>query len=182
MGEVYLAQDTTLRRRVAIKLLPGQFARDDARRGRFEREAHTASSLNHPNILTIHEIGEEAGRHFIAMEYIDGESLRRHLAGTRMETREALDVAQQVAAALAAAHEAGIVHRDIKPENIMIRRDGLVKVLDFGLAKLTDHRDPAATAAPGIEVHRAGRRPYGARCCDGHGQLHVPRAGAGPAS
>ena len=152
MGEVYLAQDTTLRRRVAIKLLPGQFARDDARRGRFEREAHTASSLNHPNILTIHEIGEEAGRHFIAMEYVDGESLRRHLAGTRMETREALDVAQQVAAALAAAHEAGIVHRDIKPENIMIRRDGLVKVLDFGLAKLTDHRDPAATAAPGIEV------------------------------
>ena len=153
MGEVYLAQDTTLRRRVAIKLLPGQFTRDDARRGRFEREAYAASSLNHPNILTIHEIGEDAGHHFIAMEYVDGESLRQHLARSRMETGQALDVAQQVAAALAAAHEAGIVHRDIKPENIMIRRDGLVKVLDFGLAKLTDHRESAATAAAqGIEV------------------------------
>jgi eukaryotic-like serine/threonine-protein kinase len=147
MGEVYLAQDTTLRRLVAIKLLPGEFTRDDARLGRFEREAQAASGLNHPNILTIHEIGEHEGHHFIATEYIEGESLRQHLARTRMEIREALDVAQQVAAALAAAHDAGIVHRDIKPENIMIRRDGLAKVLDFGLAKLAQDREPAATPA-----------------------------------
>jgi tetratricopeptide (TPR) repeat protein len=145
MGEVYLAQDTTLRRLVAIKLLPGEFTRDDARLGRFEREAQAASGLNHPNIFTIHEIGEHEGHHFIATEYVEGESLRQHLARTRMEIREALDVAQQVAAALAAAHEAGIVHRDIKPENIMIRRDGLVKVLDFGLAKLAQDRESAAT-------------------------------------
>ena len=152
MGEVYLAQDTTLRRLVAIKLLPGEFTRDDARLGRFEREAQAASGLNHPNILTIHEIGEHEGHHFIATEYIEGESLRQHLDRTRMEIREALDVAQQVAAALAAAHEAGIVHRDIKPENIMIRRDGLAKVLDFGLAKLAQDREPAATpAAQGTE-------------------------------
>jgi tetratricopeptide (TPR) repeat protein/predicted Ser/Thr protein kinase len=152
MGEVYLAQDTSLRRLVAIKLLPGEFTRDDARLGRFQREAQAASGLNHPNILTIHEIGEHEGHHFIATEYIEGESLRQHLARTRMEIREALDVAQQVAAALAAAHDAGIVHRDIKPENIMIRRDGLAKVLDFGLAKLAQDREPAATpAAQGTE-------------------------------
>jgi tetratricopeptide (TPR) repeat protein len=147
MGEVYLAQDTTLRRLVAIKLLPEEFTRDDSRLRRFEREAHAASTLNHPNILTIHEIGEHEGHHFIATEYVEGESLRQRLARTRMEIREALDVAQQMAAALAAAHEAGIVHRDVKPENIMIRRDGLVKVLDFGLAKLAQDREPAATPA-----------------------------------
>ncbi len=144
MGEVYLAYDTSLRRQVAIKLLPAEFTQNKVRLSRFEREAYAASSLNHPNILTIYEIGEQDGNHFIATEYIEGESLRHHLSRKRIELREVLDVTSQVAAALAAAHEAGIVHRDIKPENIMLRRDGLVKVLDFGLAKLADDADLGA--------------------------------------
>jgi serine/threonine protein kinase len=138
MGEVYLAYDTQLRRQVAIKLLPAEFTQNKVRLSRFEREAYAASSLNHPNILTIHEIGQQEGHHFIATEYIEGESLRQHLTRSRIELREVLDVASQVASALSAAHQAGIVHRDIKPENIMLRRDGFVKVLDFGLAKLAD--------------------------------------------
>jgi len=144
MGEVYLAYDTSLRRQVAIKLLPAEFTQNKVRLARFEREAYAASSLNHPNILTIYEIGEQDGNHFIATEYIEGESLRHHLSRKRNELREVLDVTSQVASALAAAHEAGIVHRDIKPENIMLRRDGLIKVLDFGLAKLADEADSGA--------------------------------------
>jgi len=151
MGEVYLAYDTQLRRQIAIKLLPTEFTQNKVRLSRFEREAYAASSLNHPNILTIHEIGEQDGHHFIATEYVEGESVRQRMSRARMELREVLDVAQQVAAALAAAHQAGIVHRDIKPENIMLRRDGLVKVLDFGLAKLADDAD-AATRQEGIET------------------------------
>jgi eukaryotic-like serine/threonine-protein kinase len=139
MGEVYLAQDTQLRRPVAIKVLTAEFTQDAERLHRFEHESYAASSLNHPNILTIHEIGSQDGVHYIATEYIDGESLRDRLHHSRMQLREVLDVAIQVASALSAAHQAGIVHRDIKPENIMLRRDGYVKVLDFGLAKLTDH-------------------------------------------
>ena len=151
MGEVYLAEDTTLGRHVALKLLPHQHTQDEERLRRFKQEAKSASALNHPNILTIHEVGEADGRHFIVTEFIDGENLRASLRRTgRMETRAALNVAMQVASALAAAHEAGIVHRDIKPENIMIRRDGYVKVLDFGLAKLTETTAPQAadTNAP----------------------------------
>jgi eukaryotic-like serine/threonine-protein kinase len=139
MGEVYLAHDTQLRRAVAIKLLTAEFTHDLDRLHRFEHESYAASSLNHPNILTIHEIGSQEGLHYIATEYIDGESLRDRLHHSRMQLREALDVAIQVASALSAAHQAGIVHRDIKPENIMLRRDGYVKVLDFGLAKLADN-------------------------------------------
>ena len=138
MGEVYLAYDSSLRRQVAIKLLPAEVTQNNLRLSRFKREAFTASSLNHPYILTIHEIGEQDGQHFIATEYIEGETLRQHLASTPMELREVLDIAAQVASALSAAHEAGIVHRDIKPENLMLRPDGFVKVLDFGLAKLAD--------------------------------------------
>ena len=138
MGEVYLAQDTQLRRPVAIKLLTAEFTQNADRLHRFEHESYAASSLNHPNILTIHEIGSQDDVHYIATEYIDGESLRDRLHHSRMQLREVLDVAIQVASALSAAHQAGIVHRDIKPENIMLRRDGYVKVLDFGLAKLTD--------------------------------------------
>src|SRR5678815_42612 len=138
MGEVYLAQDTQLRRPVAIKVLTAEFTQDAERLHRFEHESYTASSLNHPNILTIHEIGSQDGLHYIATEYIDGESLRDRLHHSRMQLRESLEVGIQVASALSAAHQAGIVHRDIKPENIMLRRDGYVKVLDFGLAKLTD--------------------------------------------
>src|SRR2546423_4082411 len=140
MGEVYLAQATNLRRLVAIKLLPAAFTQNKERLHRFEREAFAASSLNHPNILTVHEIGAQDDKHFIATEYVEGESLRRRMARAPVELREALDVAIQIASALAAAHEAGIVHRDIKPENVMLRRDGFVEVLDFGLAKLVDDR------------------------------------------
>ncbi len=144
MGEVYLAFDTSLRRQVAIKLLPAAFTENKNRLSRFEREAYAASSLNHPNILTIYEIGQQDGRHFIATEYIEGKSLRQQLTGPAMELRETLGIASQVADALSAAHEAGIVHRDIKPENVMVRRDGYVKVLDFGLAKLADETAAAA--------------------------------------
>ena len=136
MGEVYLAEDTQLHRKVAIKLLPADLSTNRDRLERFEREAYAASSLNHPNILTIHEIGMESGSKFIATEFIDGESLRQRLTRTRPEFHEVIDIGFQVASALSAAHAAGIVHRDIKPENIMLRRDGIAKVLDFGLAKL----------------------------------------------
>jgi serine/threonine protein kinase/tetratricopeptide (TPR) repeat protein len=139
MGEVYLANDSQLRRSVAIKILPSDFTKNKERLRRFEHEAYAASALNHPNILTIYEIGTEQDLHYIATEYIEGESLREHLHRKTMELREVLDVSTQVASALASAHKAGIIHRDIKPENIMLRNDGYVKVLDFGLAKLTDN-------------------------------------------
>jgi eukaryotic-like serine/threonine-protein kinase len=140
MGEVYLAQDSRLGRKIALKLLPGQFTQDRDRLRRFEREARAASALNHPNILTIHEIGEQGGNIFIATEFIEGQTLRQEMAGGALPLREVLDVAVQVASALRAAHAAGIVHRDIKPENIMLRRDSFVKVLDFGLAKLSERQ------------------------------------------
>ena len=150
MGEVYLAEDTRLGRRVALKLLSDSLTRDDGRLRRFRREAFAASALNHPNILTIHEAGEEDGLEFIATEYVDGQTLRERVAAGRLRPGEALDVAAQVASALSAAHAAGIVHRDIKPENVMLRPDGFVKVLDFGLAKLAAKsaaRPPADAAA-----------------------------------
>ena len=148
MGEVYLAHDTTLRRAVAIKLLPGDLAADPDRLRRVEREAYAASSLNHPNILTVHEIGTQDGTHFVATEFIEGESLRQRIAQGRFELREILDIGVQAAAALGEAHAAGIVHRDIKPENIMLRKDGIVKVLDFGLAKVVDAAAPRRTTMP----------------------------------
>ncbi len=138
MGEIYLATDTRLGRKVALKLLPEQYTQDIDRVRRFEQEALAASALNHPNIITIYETGEANGRHFIATEFIEGHTLRRRILGGRLSQAEAIDIATQVVSALAAAHAAGIVHRDIKPENIMIRPDGYVKVLDFGLAKLTE--------------------------------------------
>lgn len=137
MGEVYLAQDTKLDRRVALKILPPNLAEDDDRMGRFVREAKSASALNHPNIITIHEIGEINGLHFIATEYIEGETLKSRLEGETLSLKSTLDIALQVVSALDAAHSAGIVHRDIKPDNIMVRHDGIAKVLDFGLLKLT---------------------------------------------
>ena len=147
MGTVYLARDTKLGRKVALKLLPGYFTSDAHRLRRFEQEACAASALNHPNILTIYEIGETDGTHFIATEFIEGETLRKRMAGAPMKLGEVLNVAEQVASALAAAHEAGIIHRDIKPENIMVRSDALVKVLDFGIAKLIKQQatSPEAT-------------------------------------
>ena len=140
MGEVYLARDEKLGRQVAIKLLPAEFTNHQDRVRRFELEARAASALNHPNIVTIYEIGQSDTSHFIATEFIDGQTLRQQMAGAtggpRMKIGRVLEIAIQVGSALAAAHSAGIVHRDIKPENIMLRRDRLVKVLDFGLAKL----------------------------------------------
>ena len=138
MGEVYLARDLTLARNVALKVLHEDVASNRHRMQRFVQEAQAASGLNHPNIITIHEIGTEPGAHFMAMEFIDGENLRHHLARSPLTLTEAIDIAMQVASALSSAHAAGIIHRDIKPENIMLRRDGIVKVLDFGLAKLTE--------------------------------------------
>ena len=141
MGEVFLARDTILERRVALKLLPVQFTQDAGRLERFVREARAASALNHPNIITIYEIGEvaaaEGTTHFIATEFIEGKTLRSWRVDEEQRLRQSLNIAVQVASALDAAHAAGIVHRDIKPDNVMVRPDGLVKVLDFGLAKLT---------------------------------------------
>jgi serine/threonine protein kinase/Tfp pilus assembly protein PilF len=138
MGDVYLAEDMSLGRRVALKVLPEQFNTDEDRLRRFEQEARSASALNHPNIITIHEVGSEEGFRFIATEFIEGETVRQRLKETGFSVREAIDVAIQVARALAAAHRAGIVHRDIKPENVMLRPDGFAKVLDFGVVKLTE--------------------------------------------
>jgi serine/threonine protein kinase len=134
MGEVYLAQDTRLGRKIALKILPGQFTQDPDRMSRFEREARPASALNHPNILTIHDVGRVEETTFIATEFVDGITLRQKMTNQRLERREMLDIVIQIASALAAAHQAGIIHRDVKPENIMVRQDGYVKVLDFGLA------------------------------------------------
>ncbi len=142
MGEVYLAQDTRLGRKVALKLLPAHYVQDKERLRRFEQEAFAASALNHPNIITIFEVGhtttDTGNYHFIVTEFIEGQTLRRKMAGGKLSPNEALEIAAQVASALSAAHNAGIIHRDLKPENLMIRPDGYVKMLDFGLAKLTE--------------------------------------------
>src|SRR5215813_4974710 len=150
MGEVYLATDVVAGRKAALKLLPLQFTADADRLKRFQQEARAVVGLNHPNILTVYEIGEDHSIHYIASELIEGETLRDRLARGPIQLSEALDVAIQTASALAAAHQAGIVHRDIKPENIMLRPDGYVKVLDFGLAKLTEQesREGGDTTAP----------------------------------
>jgi serine/threonine-protein kinase len=147
MGQVYLAEDTRLGRKLALKVLSPRALSDPERLRRFAREARTISSLNHPNILTIYDIGDVEGLQFIATEYIDGLTLRAVLERGRLEVRRALDIAMQVGQALAAAHEAGVIHRDVKPENVMVRADGYVKVLDFGLVKLTSSdSSPDATA------------------------------------
>src|ERR1700719_1333417 len=143
MGEVYLARDERLGRKVALKLLPKRLTADEMQLSRFKTEARSASALNHPNILTVYEIGAEGDRQFIATEFIEGITLRASLASGRINPHAALEIAVQVASALAAAHEAGVVHRDIKPENIMLRPDGYAKVLDSGIAKLTERRPPS---------------------------------------
>lgn len=139
MGEVYLAQDTQLLRPVALKLLPSEFTLNEERLNRFKQEALAVSALNHPNILTIYEVGSENGVHFIATEFIDGVSLRERITQQPLTIDQVLEIGGQIASGLAAAHAAGVVHRDIKPENVMLRRDGYVKILDFGLAKLSEH-------------------------------------------
>ena len=168
MGEVYLAEDSTLHRKVALKLLPARFTQDAERVRRFQREARAASALNHPNIITIYDIGEHESTHYIATEYIEGQTLRDRIVAGPLSIAEVLDVAIGVANALVAAHAAGIIHRDIKPENIMLRPDGYVKVLDFGLAKLTEDigstRDSASGAVMGTLLYISpeqarGRQP-----------------------
>jgi serine/threonine-protein kinase len=156
MGEVYLAQDTQLERIIALKTLPLDVASDQQRMLRFIREAKATAALSHPSIAHVYEIGEAAGTTFIAMEYVEGQTLRQYLKSVRLTLDEALNIALQVASALAEAHAAGIIHRDIKPENIMLRPDGYVKLLDFGLAKLIEkHGDDqnSSDEAPTLPVH-----------------------------
>jgi len=155
MGEVFLAEDTLLERRVALKVLPEDLAGDADRMRRFVQEAKATSALNHPNILTIYEIGESENTNYIAAEYVEGETLRERLRGEPLNLKSALDVAVQITSALQAAHGAGVVHRDIKPDNVMIRPDGLAKLLDFGIAKLTEKKtEPIdAEAVTAIEAH-----------------------------
>src|SRR6185436_2834318 len=147
MGQVFLAQDTRLERPVALKMLPYQFTRNAEQVKRFEREARAASALNHPNIITIHDIVQEGDAHFIATEFIKGQTLRQKLVNGKLHSNETLDIAIQISKALMAAHDARIIHRDVKPENIMVRDDGLVKVLDFGLAKPIEGESSSSYAA-----------------------------------
>jgi eukaryotic-like serine/threonine-protein kinase len=156
MGEVYLAQDRRLSRKVALKILPVSFTRDVDRLRRFEQEARAASALNHPNIITIYEILKANSTHVLATEFVEGETLRQRLSHTALNLNQSLQIAIQVADALAAAHQAGIVHRDIKPENIMLRPDGYVKVLDFGLAKLAEQTSSAVPAEALTKQVRTG--------------------------
>src|SRR5262249_34865964 len=147
MGEVYLAEDTQLHRKVALKVLPADMSINQDRMRRFKQEAMAAAALNHPNIAHIYEIGETDGVNFIAMEYVEGLTLREKIHREQTELRKLLRYLQQVAEGLAKAHQAGIVHRDLKPDNVMITRDGYAKILDFGLAKLTEETKP-----PGVET------------------------------
>ena len=148
MGEVFLAEDTQLGRRVAVKILPHRLTADSTLVARFRQEARAASALNHTNIVTIYEVGESGGTHFIATEYVEGVTLRERMSRTALTVGEVLDVATQIAAALSKAHNAGVVHRDIKPENVMLDEEGHAKVLDFGIAKLVEQTRDSATEAP----------------------------------
>ncbi len=174
MGEVYRAHDSRLDRTVAIKILPASFSADTDRMQRFAQEARAAAALNHPNILSIFDIGDEQGSPYVVSELLEGETLRERLRNGALSVRKAIDYALQVARGLAAAHEKGIVHRDLKPENLFITNDGRVKILDFGLAKLTR---PEA-----VERSRRADRPRGDRtgADHGHGRLHVAGTGARP--
>lgn len=166
MGEVYLARDK-LGRKVALKLLTQRFPGDKSGTARFQQEARTLLALNHPHIMTIHDIDQIEGVYYIASELVEGETLRRRLDENELRLEDVLEIAIQVATALSAAHEKGIVHRDIKPENIMIRRDGFVKVLDFGIAKLTEKYPTGESEATTLkQAHTAEGTVVGtARTC-----------------
>src|SRR5215471_13694580 len=146
MGAVYKAYDKKLDRVIALKLLPPEYVSQADRRRRFFQEARAASALNHPHILTIYEVGEDEGKPYIAMEYVEGETLRQRIKKRALSLKDAVDIAIQITDGLARAHEVGIIHRDLKPENLMIRTDGYAKILDFGLAKLAAQRERALTA------------------------------------
>ena len=169
MGEVYRARDARLNRDVAIKVLPAVFARDPDRLRRFEQEAQAVAALNHPNILAIHDFGEHEGSPYIVTEFLEGETLRERLRAGAIPVRKAIEFAEQIARGLAAAHEKGIVHRDLKPENLFVTKNGRIKILDFGLAKLTlplaRHAAQVATyiiAPSGVIAHRyVGAAPAG---------------------
>src|SRR5262252_3826063 len=153
MGEVYRARDTRLNREVAIKVLPSSFANDSDRLLRFEQEARATSALNHPNILTIYDIGSNDGSPFIVAELLEGEELRQLLNNGPLAQRKAIDFAEQIASGLAAAHEKGITHRDLKPENLFVTTDGRVKILDFGLAKLRPQQtEPAGSGVATLKA------------------------------
>ena len=180
MGEVYRARDPRLGREVAVKVLPPQFAGDPDRLRRFELEARAAGGLNHPNVLGVLDVGSEDGHPYVVSELLEGETLRQRLRVAALTPKKAMEVAVQIAHGLAAAHDKGIVHRDLKPENLFVTREGRVKILDFGLAKLTRDGSPddEVTLASGDTPrrgrrggHRSGRHP-------GHRRLHVARAGA----
>jgi serine/threonine protein kinase len=169
MGEVWRARDARLSRTVAIKLLSSEVAADPSRRQRFEQEARALGALNHPNIVGVYDVGQQDGQSYIVSELVEGESLRKIIDHGPLPARKLLDIATQIADAIAAAHALSIVHRDLKPENIMLTRDGRVKVLDFGLAKqktvaANDATVTMALSQPGMVM--------------GTGRLHVARAGA----
>ena len=172
MGEVYRARDTRLGRDVALKILPESFARDADRLHRFEQEARAVAALNHPNILAVFDIGQHNGSPFLVSELLEGDSLRACARSRALPQRKAIEYGVQIAHGLAAAHEKGIVHRDLKPENIFVTRDGRIKILDFGLAKLAPKPGSQSDERTLTSSHTvAGSR-------DGHGKLYGAGAGA----
>ena len=175
MGEVYRARDTRLDRIVAIKVLPETLANDADRLQRFEQEARALSTLSHPNLLAIYDVGTQSGLHYLVSEFLEGQTLRDRMAAGSIPQRKASEYALQIANGLAAAHDKGIVHRDLKPENIFITRDEHVKILDFGLAKQQSQSIPGLTRRNCDPSRTVGHRP---RHGPGNGRLHVPRTGA----
>ncbi len=173
MGEVYRARDTKLQRDVAIKVLPESLAHDPAALTRFEREAQAVAALSHPNILAIHDFGREGRTVYAVTELLEGETLRARMGDDGLPVRKAIDIGIHIVRGIAAAHERGIVHRDLKPENIFVTKDGVVKILDFGLAKTPGPGSIAGDAGRGRNQSRGHRR----RHRHGHRRLHVARAG-----